>query len=87
MFDVALLLFFLYYQSNEVGGSYHMEKEGLKRSLALKLEKYCDRPSPTNTEIPQGDEHHALLRCMAHGKRYYFLMGMGVGLRKALSTF
>lgn len=22
-------------QSNEVGGSYHMEKEGLKRSLAL----------------------------------------------------
>lgn len=35
MFDVALLLFFLYYQSNEVGGSYHMEKEGLKRSLAL----------------------------------------------------
>lgn len=35
MFDVALLLFFLYNQSNEVGGSYHMEKEGLKRSLAL----------------------------------------------------
>lgn len=28
-------MFLCYFQSNEVGGSYHMEKEGLRRSLHL----------------------------------------------------
>ena len=30
-----MALFFFLWQSNEVGGSSHMEKEGLKRSLTL----------------------------------------------------
>lgn len=32
---MLLSIIFLYNQSNEVGGSCHMEKEGLKRTLAL----------------------------------------------------
>ncbi|KAG7479568.1 hypothetical protein JOB18_028925 [Solea senegalensis] len=40
-------------QSNEVGGSYHMEKEGLKRSLALLEERGVTMESIVTDRHPQ----------------------------------
>ena len=34
------------------------------------------RPSPTNTEIPEGEQHHTILRRLAHGERYISLYCM-----------
>lgn len=36
---LATLVLFLHGQSNEVGGSYHMEKEGLKRGIKFLYDK------------------------------------------------
>ncbi|KAJ4932144.1 hypothetical protein JOQ06_010571 [Pogonophryne albipinna] len=53
--------------SNEVGGSYHMELEGLKRSPGVVKGTWCDSglychgQTSANSEIPKGKQHLPIL--------------------------
>uniref|UniRef100_A0A8P4G5H1 THAP-type domain-containing protein n=1 Tax=Dicentrarchus labrax TaxID=13489 RepID=A0A8P4G5H1_DICLA len=68
-------------QSNEVGGSYHMEKEGLKRSLALLEERGVTIDSIVTDRHPQIQK---FLR-EADVTHYYDVWHMEKGLSKKLS--
>ncbi|XP_035530157.1 uncharacterized protein LOC118337309 [Morone saxatilis] len=67
-------------QSNEVGGSYHMEKEGLKRSLALLEERGVTMDSIVTDRHPRGQR---FLR-EARITQYYNVCHMERGLSKKL---
>ncbi|XP_058486000.1 uncharacterized protein LOC131459881 isoform X1 [Solea solea] len=67
-------------QSNEVGGSYHMEKEGLKRSLALLEERGVTMESIVTDRHPQIQK---FLR-ESNITHYYDVWHMEKGLSKKL---